>query len=66
MDLRSEVVMEIKKNDRVYKFVMPMACPFGEAYDAAFEALQNISKMAKDAADRAEQKKTVEPASDDK
>lgn len=53
MNMKSEVVMEFEKNERLYKFCMPMNAPYGEAYDAAFEALQEIVDLAKKAAERA-------------
>ena len=56
MDLRSNVVIEIKKNDNVFQFVMPMGSPFGEAYDAAFQCLSKIIEMAKEAAEKAKPK----------
>ena len=50
MDIISKVTLEIKKNDRVYRFEMPTGAPFGECYDAAFEALTKIAELAKEAA----------------
>lgn len=51
--LKSIVAIEIKKNDHVYRFEMPVGAQYGEAYDAAFEALKQITQLASEAADRA-------------
>ena len=56
MDLKSCVYLEITKNERTYYFYMPVGAPFGEAYDAAFEALTSITELAKQAADNARPK----------
>lgn len=55
MDYLSQIVIEIKKNDRVYRFEIPMGAPYGEAYDACFEALGGIMELAKNAKDRVKQ-----------
>lgn len=52
MDIKSTVVIEIKKNDNVYRFEMPVGAPFGECYDAAFQTLNKVSELAKEAADK--------------
>jgi len=57
MDLKSMVVLEFKKNDRIYQLLMPVGAPYGEAYDVCFEALNGILEMAKKAADAAEKQK---------
>jgi len=46
---KATVKIEVKKGDHTYEFIMPVGSPFGEAYDSAFEILQEISTMAKDA-----------------
>jgi len=61
MNLRSQIVIELEKNDRIYTFCMPFGAPYGESYDAAFEMLQKIVQMAKQAA---EQAKLQEPDKD--
>ena len=61
MDIRSYVDVEVKKNDRVYHFYMPVGAPFGEAYDASFEMLSSITEMAKQAAENARPKEAEEP-----
>ncbi len=49
MNLRSEVVIEVEKGDNMYRFCMPGGANYGEAYDAAFEALGKIMELAKGA-----------------
>ena len=64
MDIKSYVDVEIKKNDRVYHFLMPVGAPFGEAYDAAFESLTSITEMAKNAVEQAKPKEAGEAAAE--
>jgi hypothetical protein len=53
-----QVIIEIEKNDRTYIFSMPYGAPIGEAHDAAHECLQEIVKMAKNAAEKMKQSET--------
>lgn len=55
MDIRSHVVIEIKKEDHTFSFSMPLGAPFGKAYDAAYEVLQHIVELSRKAADQAKQ-----------
>ena len=50
------VELEIKKGDRTYRFFMEIGAPFGEAYDAAYEAFSGVAQMAKQASDNAKPK----------
>lgn len=63
MDIKTYVDIEIVKNERVYRFAMPVGAPFGEAYDAAFEALNKVSELMKQAAESAARPQEV--AADD-
>jgi hypothetical protein len=60
MVVRNEVVIEITKNERVYRFTIPLGSPFGEAYDTAYEVLYKISEMAKESAEKAKAPEEVE------
>lgn len=53
MNIKSVVSIEITKDDRKYSFNMEVGSPFGEAYDAAFDVLQHIVNLSKQAADSA-------------
>jgi hypothetical protein len=53
MNQKGAVILEVTKGDNRYEFVMPIGAPFGEAYDAAFQALMTITEMAKNAAEAA-------------
>ena len=53
LDSKPTLTFEIKQNDRNYYFTMPMGAPLGEAYDAAYMALQQIIKFAKEAEEAA-------------
>lgn len=52
MKLDSRVVIEVKKEENAFLFVMPSGASYGQAYDASLEIVQGILKMAKDAADK--------------
>lgn len=52
-------------NNRTYTFELPMGAPFGEAYDVCHEVLQQITKMASDAAEKAKQVKPAEEVQGD-
>ena len=56
MDKRGMISLEIKKEERTYIFLMPIGSPFGEAYDAAFEVLSEITKQSIEAAEKAKRK----------
>jgi hypothetical protein len=58
MNVKATVNIMIEKNERTYVFSMPVGAPFGEAYDAAFEALTQISNMAKEAIESARNKES--------
>jgi len=49
----SRVVLKVEKNDHTYEFHMPMGVNYGETYDAAFQILGDILKLAQQAADAA-------------
>jgi len=53
VEQKAVVNLEIKKGERTYVFTMPIGSPFGEAYDAAFNVLNEILEMSKKAADQA-------------
>lgn len=60
----ANVIIEVEKEDRRYQFIMPVGAPFGEAYDAAFQALSAISEMAKNAVEQAKraESESAQPA----
>lgn len=55
MNIRSQVSIEIIKDDHTFTFTMPVGAPFGKAYDAAYDVLQQIIEFSKKAADQAKQ-----------
>ncbi len=61
MNVQASVNIIIEKGERKYSFSMPVGAPFGEAYDAAFEALVKVSDMAKEAAENARPKEAIDP-----
>ena len=53
--IKSFVTVEVEKNDKTFLFLMPVGAPLGEAYDAAFEVLQELVARSKEAADSVKQ-----------
>lgn len=65
MDQKAVVIIETVKNERVYRFELPVGAPFGEAYDSCFEMLNEILAMAqkaKESAQRSEEAAFVDQA----
>ena len=56
MPLKTAISVEVTKNEHVYQFNMPLNVPLGEAYDAAFEVLREITDLAKKATENAQPK----------
>jgi hypothetical protein len=56
MPIESQIIINVKKGERNYTFMMPSGAPFGEAYDSAFEVLQEIVTFSRQAADNAKRK----------
>lgn len=52
VDQKATVKLSTTVNDNIYTFEMPMGAQFGSAYDAGHLFLQEITKMANDAAER--------------
>jgi hypothetical protein len=55
MNMKSVVIISITKNNRTYDFSMPVGAPYGEAYDVAFECLNEIVGMSKKAVEQLKQ-----------
>lgn len=66
MDQKALVKLSMEKSERTYEFYMPIGSPYGEAYDAAFEMLQEITKMSQEAADKAKREDITIKTDDDK
>lgn len=60
MDLRNELVLEVKKDERVYRFSLPGGAPLGESSDAVFEMFLQVDKWHKDAVEKAKGQKEAE------
>lgn len=66
MDALSTIVLKTQRNERTFEFIIPVGAQYGEAYDAAFEILMHVSKMAQTAAEQLKPKadeQSVEEAS---
>lgn len=63
MEVRSCVQFDVVKESRTYSFIMPVGGSLGEGYDAAFQVLEKILEMSKNAADKA---KPAQPAEEKK
>lgn len=53
MNLRSEIIIEIIKNERTYRFSMPVGATFVECIDTAKETVEAVLDMAKQAEEQA-------------
>ena len=61
VSIKTHVTIEVDRNGKVYRFSIPAGAPFGESFDAAFEALDIISTWQKKAKENA---KDIKPADD--
>jgi hypothetical protein len=46
MELKTSIVLEVKKDERLYQLFLPNGAPFGEACDAASEMVSALLKLA--------------------
>lgn len=58
--MKSALIFEAKKNERVYQFVAPVGSPFGECYDVLHEMLVAITEEVKKATEAAKRKEEEE------
>lgn len=56
MNLRYEVIIEIIRNERTYRFSMPVGASFAECAQVSLEVTEAINDMAKQAELRAQAK----------
>ena len=47
MTIKSMLMIEVTKNDRLYQFFIPAGAPYGETYDALFQCLEDVTEMQK-------------------
>lgn len=68
MEIKSSISLEVEKNERIYRFEIPVGAPYGEAIDAAFECFTKIEEMARETFAKAkeEREKAVREASEEK
>ncbi len=52
LTITSSVNIEINKGDRKYVFMIPAGSPFGESFDAAFQAMEVVSGWHEKAKDK--------------
>ena len=45
--------MTVQRGEKIFKFLVPEGSSIGETYDAAFDVLQYMVNMAKEAAEKA-------------
>lgn len=57
MDKTLTAHIKVEKNGHTFYFLLPIGAPIGSAYDAAFEILEDILAMAKEAQQKAALKK---------
>lgn len=49
MNIKKEIVLEIHKDSRIYRFTMPEDAPLGEVYDVGFQMLKQAVQLASNA-----------------
>ena len=59
VEQKATVKLSTTIDDKTYTFDMPLGSPFGGAYDACHAFLQEVTKMAKDAAERAKREEVT-------
>lgn len=65
LTVTSAINFEVTKNERLFRFYMPMGSPLGEAYDACFEVLQRIQELSAHAVKQSASIKTDDDKSSD-
>jgi hypothetical protein len=66
MEVKTHVHFAIDKDERKYVFSLPAGGTLGEAYDAAYQVLEKILEMSKEAADKAKPSEKDQPNADEK
>jgi len=66
LSVTSVVNIEVVRDDRRYVFSIPAGAPFGESFDAAFEALDIISGWYKKAQDKMKESRPQDDKKDKK
>jgi hypothetical protein len=57
MELKSSVILEVKRNDNVFRLELPVGAPLGDAYEATWSMLSKIVEMAKESVDKSKKTK---------
>jgi hypothetical protein len=65
MELKSAVIVEVKRNDNLFRLELPVGAPLGDAYEATRQMLYKITELAKDSVDKAEIVDKAEMAKDE-
>jgi len=52
MDLSNKIVFESKKEDRIYRFEIPMNAPLGESYQVVLELVDKFVSLINENAER--------------
>lgn len=63
VDQKLVVELSVEIEGHAYRFTMPVGSPVGNAYTAAFKALDHITALIKDATEKSKpaEKESVEP-----
>ena len=57
MEIKSAIILEVEKNERLYQFVVPVGAPYGEAVDTAYEVFVKLSELAQENIQKAKEAK---------
>jgi hypothetical protein len=65
MDIKSLVVLEVKKGEFTFTFNMPVGAKLGDAYEASWECLEKITELIKESVSKAKPGEKQETSGDD-
>lgn len=57
MELNSALIVNTKKNERTYQFIVPTGSPYGEIVDAAFEIFIQMDALRNQQMEKIKQEK---------
>lgn len=66
MEVRNEVVLEVKKEERIYRMQFPLGSPIGEAYDACRSFLDKLIETMVQHAEKSKPQEPVEEKNEEK
>jgi hypothetical protein len=53
MELKTAVILEVKRNDFIFRMELPIGAPLGDTYEAGWEFLKKINDLSAEAVEKA-------------